>query len=119
MVLVGQGVGHHTDQLLPGSLAVRSEVLAEVGGQDDDQGVPQELQGREKRPSAGAAPASLPTTPSGPLGSSQQSRERVDLRFISDLSQVYLRLISDLSQVDPRFISDLSQVDLRLMSGLS
>lgn len=43
MVLASQGVGHHTDQLLPGSLAFRSEVLAEVGGQDDDEDVTQEL----------------------------------------------------------------------------
>lgn len=48
MVFAGQGVGDHTHQLLPGSLAVRSEILAEVGGHHDDQDVTQELWGREQ-----------------------------------------------------------------------
>uniref|UniRef100_A0A8C3M2D3 Uncharacterized protein n=1 Tax=Geospiza parvula TaxID=87175 RepID=A0A8C3M2D3_GEOPR len=30
-------MGHHTDQLLPGSLALGGEVLAEVGGQHHDE----------------------------------------------------------------------------------
>lgn len=47
VVLAGQSVGHHTDQLLPGSLAFGSEILAEVGSQDDDQDVTQELGGQE------------------------------------------------------------------------
>lgn len=48
VVFAGQGVGNHTHQLLPGSLAVGSEVLAEVGGHDDDQDVTQELWGQEQ-----------------------------------------------------------------------
>lgn len=40
-------MGHRTDQLLPGSLAVGREILAEVGSQDDDQDVTQELRGQE------------------------------------------------------------------------
>lgn len=60
MVLVGQRVGHHTHHLLPGSLAGGSEVLAEVGGQDDDQDVPQELvKEEEENPSADAVPTSF------------------------------------------------------------
>lgn len=47
VVLAGQGMGHRTDQLLPGSLAFGSEILGEVGGQDDDQDVTQELGGQE------------------------------------------------------------------------
>lgn len=50
VVLVGQGMGHHPDQLLPRGLAGGGEVLGEVRGQDDDQDVTQELQrGRQER----------------------------------------------------------------------
>lgn len=48
VVFAGQGVGNHAHQLLPGSLAVGSEVLAEVGSQDNDQDVTQELWGQEQ-----------------------------------------------------------------------
>lgn len=43
VVLMGQRVGHHTNHLLPGGLAGGGEVLAVVGGQDDDEDVTQEL----------------------------------------------------------------------------
>lgn len=49
VVLVAQGVGHHADQLLPGGLAGRGELLPEVGSQDDDEDVTQELQGRRRK----------------------------------------------------------------------
>lgn len=53
-------MGHHTHHLLPGSLAGRSEVLADVGGQDDDQDVPQELaKEEEEKPSGTAVPSSF------------------------------------------------------------
>lgn len=48
MVLVGQSMGHHPDQLLPSGLAGRSEVPAEVCGQHDDEDVTQELERRRK-----------------------------------------------------------------------
>jgi len=37
-------MSHNVDQLLPGKLAGRSEIPGKVGGQDDDQDVPKELQ---------------------------------------------------------------------------
>lgn len=43
MVLVAQRMGHRIDHLLPGRLAGGGELLAEVGGQDDDEDVTQEL----------------------------------------------------------------------------
>lgn len=88
MVLVSQGVGHHTDHLLPGSLAGRGEVLAVVGSQDDDEDVTQELpvQGAEAI-SWGCPhiPPHRPTRVSGELTAEQGA----------DLS------LSDLSQIDP------------------
>lgn len=52
MVLVGQSMGHHTDQLLPSGLAGRGEVLGEVRGQHNDEDVSQELERRKKIGSA-------------------------------------------------------------------
>lgn len=48
MVLVGQSMGDHADQLLPSGLAGGSEVLGEVCGQHDDEDVSQELGRRRK-----------------------------------------------------------------------
>lgn len=48
MVLVGQSMGHHADQLLPRGLAGRGEVLGEVCGQHNDEDVSQELERRRK-----------------------------------------------------------------------
>lgn len=60
MVLVGQGVGHHTHHLLPGSLAGGGELLAEVGGQDDDEDVTQELWGGSRAASGEQCPPRSP-----------------------------------------------------------
>lgn len=60
MVLAGQSMSHNVDQLLPGKLAGRSEIPGKVGGQDDDQDVPQELvKEEEENPSADAVPTSF------------------------------------------------------------
>lgn len=48
MVLVGQSMGHHANQLLPSGLAGRGEVLGEVCGQHNDEDVSQELEGRKE-----------------------------------------------------------------------
>lgn len=61
VVLAGQGVSHDTHQLLPGELAGRGEVLGEVGSQDNDEDVPEELE--EKRKAEGLM---LRTTAQGP-----------------------------------------------------
>lgn len=62
VVLVGQRMGHHADHLLPGGLAGGGEVLAEMGGQDDDEDVTQELGVEaEEAVSPVLPPASLPT----------------------------------------------------------
>lgn len=62
VVLVGQRVGHHTDHLLPGGLAGGGEVLAEMGGQDDDEDVTQELGVEAEEAISPVLPlASLPT----------------------------------------------------------
>jgi len=44
MVLVGQSMGHHADQLLPSGLAGRGEVLGEMRSQHNDEDVSQELE---------------------------------------------------------------------------
>lgn len=49
MVLVGQSMGHHADQLLPSGLAGRGEVFVEVCGQHNDEDVSQELERRRKQ----------------------------------------------------------------------
>lgn len=49
MVLVGQSVGHHANQLLPSGLAGRGEILGEVCGQHNDEDVSQELGGQERK----------------------------------------------------------------------
>lgn len=49
MVLVGQSVGHHANQLLPSGLAGRGEILGEVCGQHNDENVSQELGGQERK----------------------------------------------------------------------
>lgn len=69
VVLVGQGMGHHADQLLPDSLAGRGEVLGEVRGQHDDEDVPQELQGEGEQWGKQGVEHPLPCT--GPRGCSQ------------------------------------------------
>lgn len=70
MVLVGQGMGHHADQLLPDSLAGGGEVLGEVSGQHDDEDVPQELQGEGKQCGQHSVERPLPCT--GPRGCSSE-----------------------------------------------
>lgn len=48
MVAQSQGVGHHADQLVEGSVGTGGELLPKVGRQDDEEDVSQELE--EKRP---------------------------------------------------------------------
>lgn len=77
VILVCQGMGHQPDQLLPRGLAGRGEVLGEVGSQDDDQDVTQELQRKAGGKSAqqvlgtpGPGHPWVPTPGAEPQGSS-------------------------------------------------
>lgn len=91
MVLVGQSMGHHTNQLLPSGLAGRGEVLGEVCGQHNDEDVSQELERRKEIGSTQCgAPLALHRTqdqgleePSSPVGPRDYSPGKLfELNFL-------------------------------------